>query len=82
GIFTLPEIGRVGLTEQQAKERAQVNGNTPDQSVKVGRFRYAALGEAQATGDTAGFFKVIADSDTDKILGVHILGSPRRRLDS
>lgn len=75
GIFTLPEIGRVGLTEQQAKERAQMNGNNPDQCVKVGRFRYAALGKAQATGDTTGFFKVIADSDTDQILGVHILGA-------
>ena len=75
GIFTLPEIGRVGLTEQQAKEQAQMNGSNPDQRVKVGRFRYAALGKAQATGDTTGFVKVIADSDTDKILGVHILGA-------
>lgn len=75
GIFTLPEIGRVGLTERQAKERAQMNGNNPDERVTVGRFRYAALGKAQATGDTTGFFKVIADSDTDQILGVHILGA-------
>jgi dihydrolipoamide dehydrogenase len=75
GIFTLPEIGRVGLTEQQARERAQMSGQNPDQSVKVGRFRYAGLGKAQATGDTTGFFKVIADAATDKILGVHILGA-------
>lgn len=75
GIFTLPEIGRVGLTEQQARERAQMSGKNPDQSVKVGRFRYAGLGKAQATGDTAGFFKVIAETATDKILGVHILGA-------
>ena len=75
GIFTLPEIGRVGLTEQQARERAQMSGKNPDHSVKVGRFRYAGLGKAQATGDTTGFFKVIAEATTDKILGVHILGA-------
>ena len=50
GIFTLPEIGRVGLTEQQARERAQKKGQNPDETVKVGRFRYAALGKAQGLG--------------------------------
>lgn len=75
GIFTLPEIGRVGLTEQQAREQARMSGKNPDQSVKVGHFRYAGLGKAQATGDTTGFFKVVAEAATDKILGVHILGA-------
>jgi dihydrolipoamide dehydrogenase len=75
GIFTLPEIGRVGLTEQQARERAQAGGKNPDQAVKVGRFRYAGLGKAQATGDITGLFKVIADAATNKILGVHIIGA-------
>ena len=75
GIFTLPEIGRVGLTEQQARDQAQAREQEPDQAVKIGRFRYAGLGKAQATGDIIGFFKVIADSDTGKILGVHILGA-------
>ncbi len=75
GIFTLPEIGRVGLTEQQARERAHVNGKSPDRSVKVGRFRHAGLGKAHATNETTGFFKVIADAETEKILGVHILGA-------
>jgi dihydrolipoamide dehydrogenase len=75
GIFTLPEIGRVGLTEQQARARTQVDGQDSAQSVKVGRFRYGGLGKAQATGDTTGFFKIIADATTDKILGVHILGA-------
>jgi dihydrolipoamide dehydrogenase len=75
GIFTFPEIGRVGLTEQQARDQAQARGQEPDQAVKIGRFRYAGLGKAQATGDTTGFFKVIADSGTGKILGVHILGA-------
>ena len=75
GIFTLPEIGRVGLTEQQARDSAQERGENPDQAIKVGRFRYAGLGKAQATGDTTGFFKVIADATTNKIVGVHILGA-------
>lgn len=75
GIFTLPEIGRVGLTEQQAKARAEQNGKDPNHAVKVGRFRYGALGKAQATGDTTGFYKVIADAETGRILGMHILGA-------
>lgn len=75
GIFTLPEIGRVGLTEQQARARAETQGKDPNHAVKVGRFRYGALGKAQATGDTTGFYKVIADAETDRILGMHILGA-------
>ncbi len=75
GIFTLPEIGRVGLTEQQAREQARVEGRNPDQAVTVGRFRYAGLGKAQATGDITGLFKVIADAQTNKIFGVHIIGA-------
>lgn len=75
GIFTLPEVGRVGLTERQARERAQMAGHDPEQAVKVGRFRYAALGKAQATGDITGLFKVIADAATGRLLGAHIVGA-------
>ncbi|MGQ0811870.1 MAG: dihydrolipoyl dehydrogenase [Nitrospiraceae bacterium] len=75
GIFTLPEIGRVGLTEQQARERCRTSGMNPETAVKVGRFRYAGLGKAQATGDSTGMFKVIADAGTDALLGVHIIGA-------
>ena len=75
GIFTLPEIGRVGLTEQQARADAEKNGKDPNQAVRVGRFRYGSLGKAQATGETTGFYKVIADAETDRILGMHILGT-------
>jgi len=67
GIFTLPEIGRVGLTEQQVKEQGR--------EAKVGRFRYAGLGKAQGVGETTGMFKVIADAETDALLGVHIIGA-------
>ena len=75
GIFTLPEIGRVGLTESQARERAEANGEEPNNSLKIGRFRYAALGKAQATGETTGLCKVIAEASSGRILGVHMLGA-------
>jgi dihydrolipoamide dehydrogenase len=75
GIFTLPEIGRVGLTEQQARDRCLAAGKDPQQSVRVGRFRYGGLGKAQATGDIQGLLKVVADAESDRILGVHILGA-------
>ena len=75
GIFTLPEIGRVGLTEQQAREQVQAAGQQPDQALKIGRFRYGGLGKAQATGDLTGLFKVISEAGTGTILGVHILGA-------
>ncbi len=67
GIFTLPEIGRVGLTEKQASEQ----GFQPT----VGRFRYGGLGKAQAVGETTGQFKIIADEQSKKIIGVHIIGA-------
>ena len=67
GIFTLPEIGRVGLTEQQARERGI--------PMAIGRFRYGGLGKAQAVGEITGQFKVIADKESKKIVGVHIIGA-------
>jgi dihydrolipoamide dehydrogenase len=70
GIFTLPEIGRVGLTEAQARQQTD-----PSAGLKIGRFRYTALGKAQATGDTTGFCKVIAETESGRILGVHIIGA-------
>ncbi len=75
GIFTLPEIGRVGMTEQQARERSTSLGLKPETDVKVGRFRYMGLGKAQGAGDTTGLFKIITDATTGKILGVHIVGA-------
>ena len=69
GIFTLPEIGRVGLTEQQARERSGAA------DVKVGRFRHAGLGKAHGTGETTGLFKIVTDGKSGTILGVHIVGA-------
>ena len=75
GIFTLPEIGRVGLTEEQARERVAAAGKKPDDALKVGRFRYAAVGKAQAVGDATGMYKIVSDAETGAILGVHIIGT-------
>lgn len=75
GIFTLPEIGRVGLTEQEAKDRCVQQGGNPDHDVKVGRFRYLGLGKAQAAGDQSGLFKIVADGKTGNVLGTHIVGA-------
>jgi len=66
-IFTRPEIGSVGIREQQAREQGI--------AVKTGRFPYRALGKAHTTGEIAGLFKVIADAVTDRVLGVHICGA-------
>lgn len=67
GIFTMPEIGSVGLREHQARERGI--------AVKTGRFPYRALGKAHALGEITGIVKVIADAATDRVLGVHICGA-------
>lgn len=75
GIFTLPEIGRVGLTEQQARDRCRQLGQDPETGVTVGRFRYGGLGKAQATGEVTGLFKVVTEAKTGRILGVHIIGT-------
>lgn len=65
-IFTAPEIGSVGMSEEQcAKENI---------AVKVGKFPFAALGKAMAINETVGFCKIIADANTDQVLGIHIIG--------
>lgn len=67
GIFTMPEIGSVGLREKEAVEKGI--------KVRVGRFPYRALGKAHAMEEITGMVKVIADEATDKVLGVHICGA-------
>jgi dihydrolipoamide dehydrogenase len=61
-----PEIGSVGLTEKQAKDLGH--------NVKVGRFPMRPNAKAVIEGHTDGFTKVVADADTDDLLGVHIIG--------
>ena len=66
-IYTHPEIAWVGKTEAALKDEGV--------AFKVGSFPFAASGRAQASADTTGMIKVIADAETDRILGVHMIGS-------
>ncbi len=65
-VYTWPEIAWAGKTEQQCKESGT--------KYNIGVFPFMALGRARAMGDTDGLFKIIADKETDRILGVHIFG--------
>lgn len=65
-IYTSPEIAWVGQTEQQLKATGRV--------YKAGSFPFLANGRARALGDTTGMVKMLADAETDEILGVHIVG--------
>lgn len=66
-VYTWPEVASVGYTEEQLKE----NGK----AYKTGNFPFKALGRARASMDIDGFVKVLADKQTDEILGVHIIGA-------
>ena len=66
-VYTWPEVAGVGATEEQLKEQGT--------SYKVGSFPFKALGRARASMDVDGLVKVLADKNTDEILGVHIIGA-------
>ena len=66
-IYTWPEVASVGKTEEQLKEAGI--------SYKIGQFPMRALGRARASMDTDGFVKILADTQTDEVLGVHIIGA-------
>jgi dihydrolipoamide dehydrogenase len=66
-VYTWPEVASVGQTEEQLKEAGA--------SYKVGQFPMRALGRSRASGDTDGFVKILADKETDEVLGVHMVGA-------
>jgi len=66
-VWTDPEIATVGLTEAEARKQ----GYDPI----VGRFPFTALGRAVAVGETDGFIKVVADKESERILGAHMVGA-------
>ncbi|MGB1237830.1 MAG: dihydrolipoyl dehydrogenase [Pseudomonadales bacterium] len=66
-IYTHPEMAWVGKTEQELKEEGV--------AMKIGKFPFAASGRAMAANETDGFVKIIADEETDRILGVHMVGA-------
>jgi dihydrolipoamide dehydrogenase len=61
-----PEIGSVGLTEREAKERGY--------DVRIGTFPFGVLGRAKMAGETEGFVKIVAAKKYDELLGVHMIG--------
>jgi dihydrolipoamide dehydrogenase len=65
-VYTWPEVAAVGYTEEQLKEKGI--------AYKVGSFPFKASGRARASMDTDGLVKVLADKETDEILGVHMIG--------
>ncbi len=65
-IYTSPEVATVGKTEEQLKDEKR--------SYKVGKFPFLANSRAKVNNETDGFVKILADSKTDKVLGVHIIG--------
>ncbi|MDZ7852208.1 MAG: dihydrolipoyl dehydrogenase [Halomonas sp.] len=65
-IYTFPEVAWVGMTEQEAKSKGI--------EVKTGTFPFAASGRAMANNATEGQAKIIADAETDRVLGMHIVG--------
>lgn len=65
-IYTWPEVASVGFTEEQLKDKGV--------AYKTGKFPFLANGRARALGMTDGFVKVLADKQTDRVLGVHIIG--------
>lgn len=65
-IYSSPEAASVGLTEDEAKEKGH--------NVKTGKFSFRAIGKALVFGESDGFVKIVADKDSDDILGVHMIG--------
>ena len=67
-VFSLPEVASVGLTEEEARKEN-------DNNIKVSKFPFMANGKALGMGETEGMVKIIANADTHKLLGMHILGA-------
>tara|TARA_B100000900_G_scaffold68048_1_gene53345 strand:- start:63931 stop:65334 length:1404 start_codon:yes stop_codon:yes gene_type:complete len=66
-VYTWPEVASVGQTEDELKET--------NKNYKVGQFPMRALGRSRASSDLDGFVKILADSETDEILGIHMIGA-------
>jgi dihydrolipoamide dehydrogenase len=67
-----PEIGSVGLTEAEAKQRGY--------DVRIGAFPFGVLARAKMAGETDGFVKIVADKKYDELLGIHMIGARSTEL--
>jgi dihydrolipoamide dehydrogenase len=66
-VYTSPEVAAIGRTEEQLKEAGI--------KYKTGKFPFMANSRARSVGQTDGFVKILADAETDEILGCHIIGA-------
>jgi dihydrolipoamide dehydrogenase len=66
-VYTAPEVASIGRTEEQLKEEGR--------AYKAGKFPFTANSRAKAVGLTDGFVKILADAETDRVLGAHIIGA-------
>lgn len=71
-IYSYPEVGKIGLTEKEAKKAYE--------NISVGIFPFAGIGKAHVNGEVNGFVKVITDEKTDDLLGIHIVGDKATEL--
>lgn len=71
-VYTFPEVASVGKTEEELKKDGV--------AYNAGKFPFTANGRAKANGTTDGFVKVLADAQTDRVLGVHIVGADAGNL--
>ena len=71
-IYTIPEVGSVGLSEREAKEKGY--------DVQVGKFPLVACGKAVATGDTDGMFKIVATKRRERYWEAHLIGKSATEL--
>lgn len=65
-VYSYPEVASIGLTEKDAKEQGF--------TLKIGNFPFKAIGKALVNGETEGFVKIVADVQTNDILGIHMVG--------
>ena len=66
-VYTFPEVASVGKTEEQLKDA--------NQTYKIGKFPFMANSRAKTVNEPEGFVKILADDKTDRVLGVHMIGS-------
>ncbi len=71
-VYTWPEVASVGRSEEELKAAGQ--------AYKVGKFPFMANSRARCNGDTDGFVKILADAETDAVLGCHIIGADAGNL--
>ena len=71
-IYSYPEVGKIGLTEEEARQKYK--------KITVGSFPFKGLGKAHVFGEIDGFMKIITNDETKDILGVHIIGPQATEL--